>query len=109
MARPHPADAHAFCADLPQDGESSSDVGDARALDLFLAEPVRCHEGQQQTFVSHQHVVQLADELLCKFLLVGLLGNDGLPRLAETIYEVRERQYEGFTEEAGLGAEMAEE
>ena len=58
---------------------------------------------------SHQHVVQSADELPGELFLVGLLGDDGLPRLAEIIDEVRERQHERFAEQSGLRAEMAEE
>jgi len=57
----------------------------------------------------NEYVVELPYELPRQLLFVGFLGHDGLPRPAEVVDEVREGQYEGFPEQAGLGAEVAEQ
>src|SRR5271170_1657730 len=55
------------------------------------------------------HVVELLDEMPGQFFLVGLLGDDRLPRSAEFLDEACERKDECFPEQSGLGAEVAEE
>ena len=104
-----PRNLHALRADLAEHRERPSDVGDARVGDLLLAERLRRDKRQQETPVLDEHVVELPDELPGQLLFVGLLGNDGLPRPAEVVDEVRERQHEGLPEQAGLGAEVAEQ
>src|SRR4051794_5540926 len=93
LARPHPADVHALGADLAQYRERASDVRDACALDLLLAEPVRRDEGQQEAPMLDEDVVELSDEQPGQLLLVGFLGNNGLPRLSESVDEVGKGQY----------------
>ena len=56
-----------------------------------------------------EHVVELPDEEPRQLFLVGFLGNDGLPRLTESVDEVRERQHQGFPKQSGLRAEVTEE
>ncbi len=109
LARPHPADVHTLGADLAQHGERPSDIGDACALDLLLAEPVRRDERQQKAPVLDEYVVELPDEKAGQLLFVGLLGNDGLPRLAESVDEAGEGQHEGLPKQAGLRAEVTEQ
>ena len=55
------------------------------------------------------HVVEVLDEMPGQFVFVGLLGDDRLPRSAEFVDEARERKDEGFPEQSGLRAEVAEE
>jgi hypothetical protein len=44
-----------------------------------------------------------------QLFFVGFLGVDGLPRRAEVVDEVGERQHQSFLEQAGLRSEMAEQ
>src|SRR5258705_9591336 len=56
-----------------------------------------------------QYVVELPDEKPGQLFFVGLIGDDGLPRLAESVDEARERQHEGFPKQAGLRTEVTEQ
>ena len=89
--------------------ERSPDVGDPGSVDLLLAEPIRRDERQQKAPMFDENVVELTDEMPGQLLLVGFLGDDGLPRLAEIVDEVREREHERFSEQSGLRPEVAKQ
>ena len=56
-----------------------------------------------------EHVVELPDEVPRQLVLVGLLGNDRLPRPAEFIDEAGEGKDERLAEQGRLRAELPEE
>ena len=53
-------------------------------------------------------VVELSDELSGQVLLVGVLGNNRLPRLSESIDEAGKGSNKGFAKQGCFGAEIAE-
>ena len=84
----------------------TSDAG----LGLFrFAESLRCHQRQEQTLMFYEHVVELPDEMPGQLLLVGLLGDDRLPRPPEFVHEAGERYDEGLAEQRRLRTEVAEQ
>src|ERR1700761_4898310 len=56
-----------------------------------------------------EHVIELPHEMPRQLLFIRLLGNDGPPRLAESVDEAGERQHEGFPKQAGLRAEVTKQ
>ena len=89
--------------------ECPPDVGDAGVSHLLLAQSLRCHERHEQALVFDEHVVELPDEMPGQLLLVGLLGDDRLPRPAEIVDEAGEGKDEGLAEQRRLRAEVTEE
>jgi len=59
--------------------------------------------------VLDQHVIEAADEVPGQFLLVGVLGDQGLPCAAEILDEIGERRHQRLVEQPGLGAEVPEQ
>jgi hypothetical protein len=59
--------------------------------------------------VFDEYVVELADEKPGQLLFVGFLGDDGLPRLAESVDETGEGQYQGFPKQPGLRSEVTKQ
>ena len=101
--------AHALGADLTEHRERPPDVGDAGVGDLLLAERLGCHQRQQQALMFDEHVVELPDEMAGQLLLVGLLGDDRLPRPAEFSTKSVNGKTRASRNSAGLGAEVAKQ
>src|ERR1700758_1705955 len=99
MIRSQPPQMHTLAADLTEHRERPPDLGDA-GLGLFLlAQGRRGHQRQEKTLMLDEQVVELPDELPGQLLLLGLLGDDRLPRSAEFVDEAGEGQDEGLAKQ----------
>src|ERR1700739_3103117 len=90
MIRPHPAQVHAFGADLAEYRQRPPDVGNAGVEHFLLTQRLRCHQRQEETLAIYGAVVEPPDEMPGQLLLAGLLGDHRLPRPAEFVDEAGE-------------------
>ena len=107
--RSHPPDVHALGADPAEDGHRPLDLADSGIGQLLFAHRLRSPQREDEPAVLDEQVVQPADELRGQLLLVGFLGNDRHPRLAEVVDETREGHDERLAKERGLRTEVAEQ